>query len=103
MPLVYTVTKLGTEFNVKDKTKKEHHRNLTYNIKFPKKNCLESYSGQTRIRWIDRVNEHSEKDINSHIFKHSIEPSHPTVRLDNFTVLSSGYCNRKFKRKVSEY
>ena len=33
---------------------------------------------------------------------HSIEANHPTVTLDNFTILSSGYCNRKFKGKVSE-
>ena len=51
---------------------------------------------------VERVNELSGKDINSHIFKHSIVANHPTVTLDNFTVLSSGYHNRKFKRKVSE-
>ena len=28
--------------------------------------------------------------------KHSIEANHPTVTLDNFTVLRSGYRNRKF-------
>ena len=36
------------------------------------------------------------------MFKHSIAANHPTVTLDNFTVLSSGYRNRKFKNKVSE-
>lgn len=36
------------------------------------------------------------------MFKHSIEGKHPTVMLHNFTVLSSGYGNRKFKRKVLE-
>ena len=36
------------------------------------------------------------------MFKQSIAANHPTVTLDNFTVLSSGYRKRKFKRKVSE-
>ena len=65
MLLVYTGTKLEVKFNVKDKTKKEHHRDLTYSVKCPMKNC-------------------------------------PTVTLDELTVLSSGYRNRKFNRKVSE-
>ena len=36
------------------------------------------------------------------MFKHSIAANHQTVTLDDFTVLSSGYRSRKFKRKVSE-
>ena len=31
-----------------------------------------------------------------------MEANHPIVTLDDFTVLSSGYRNRKFKKKVSE-
>ena len=38
----YTGTKLGTKFNVKDKTKKEHHHDLAYSVKCPMKNCLKS-------------------------------------------------------------
>ena len=64
--------------------------------------CLESYNGETGRRLIERVNEHGGKDINSHMFKHSMTANHPTVTLDDFTVLSSGYPHRKFKRNVSE-
>ena len=64
--------------------------------------CLESYNGETGRRLIERVNEYDRKDINSHMFKQSMAANHPTVTLDDFTVLSSGYHNRKFKRKVSE-
>ena len=66
------------------------------------KNCLESYNDETRRRLVERVNKHSGKDINSHMFKHSMAANHPTVTLDDFTVLRSGYHNRKFKKKVSE-
>ena len=67
------------------------------------KNCLESYYGETGRRMIERVNEHRGKDIKSRMFKHSIAANHPTVTFNNFTVLSTGYHNRKFTRKVSEY
>ena len=40
MQLVYRGTELGTKFNVKDTTKKEHHQDLTYSVKCPMKNCL---------------------------------------------------------------
>ena len=66
------------------------------------KNCLESYNGETGRGLLERVNEHSGKAINSDMFKHSIAANHPTVTLDDFTVLSSGYRNRRFKSKVSE-
>ena len=61
MQLVYTGTEVGTKFNVKDKTKKKHHHNLTYSVKCSKKNCYESYNGQTGRRLIERGNEHSGK------------------------------------------
>ena len=67
MHLVYTGTKLGTKFNVNGKTKKEHHHDLTYRVQCTMKNCLESYNGETGSRLIERVNEHSGKDINSHV------------------------------------
>ena len=66
------------------------------------KKCLESFSGEIGRRLTERVNEHSGKDINSDMFKHSMAANHLTVTLDDFTVLSSGYRNRKFKRKASE-
>ena len=66
------------------------------------KNYLESYNGETGRRLIEQVNEHSGKDKNSHMFKQLMATNHPTVTLDDFTVLISGYRNRKFKRKVPE-
>ena len=89
MQLVYTGTKLGIKFNVKDKTKKEHHHDLTYSGNCPMKNCLESYHDETGRSLIERVSEHRGKDINSHLFKHSMAANHPTVTLDDSTALSS--------------
>ena len=74
--------------NKEDKTKKQHPHGLTYIVKFPMKNLLESYNGQTGRRLIERVNEHSRKDITSQMFKHSMAANHPTVTLDGFTILA---------------
>ena len=56
-----------------------------------------------KVCWvIERVNEHSGKDINSHMFKHSMAANHSTMTLDDFTILRSGYRKRKFDIKISE-
>ena len=72
---------------------------LTYSVKCPIKNCLEFYNGESGRWLLGRVTEHSRKDRNSQMFKHSIAANHPTVMLDNFTVFNSGYRSMKFKRK----
>ena len=54
------------------------------------------------LQWWNWKETNSRKKINSHMFKYSMVPNHQTVALDDFTVLSSGYRNRKFKVKVSE-
>ena len=35
-------------------------------------------------------------------FKHSIETEHPTVIIDDFRVLKTGYRQKKFRRKLSQ-
>ena len=100
--LVFTGTKLGTKFNIKDKTSKEHQHDLTYSVVCPDANCNEEYNGETGRRLIERVHEHSGKDVNSRVFKHSIETDHPIVTIDDFRVLKTGYRQKKFRRKLSE-
>ena len=51
---------------------------------------------------IERNYEHSVKDVNSYVFKHSIETEHPTVTIDDFRVLKTGYRQKKFRRKLSQ-
>ena len=88
--LVFTGTKLDTKFNIKDKTSKEHQRDLTYSVVCPDANCSEEYNGETGRRLIERVHEHSGKDVSFHVFKHLIETDHPTVTTDDFRVLKTG-------------
>ena len=54
MQLVYAGNKLETKFNVNNKPKKKHHRNLTNSVKCPMKNCR--VNGETGRRQMERVN-----------------------------------------------
>ena len=90
MSLLFTGTKLGTKFNIKDKTSEEHEHDLTYSIVCPDPNCNEEYNGETGRRLIERVHEHSGKGVSFHVFKHLIETDHPTVTTDDFRVLKTG-------------
>ena len=98
--LVFTGTKLGTKFNIKDKTSKEHQHDLTYKVVFPYPNCSEEYNGQTGRQLFERVHEYSGKDVNSHAFKHSVETDHPTAAIDSFYVLKTSDRQKKFRRVV---
>ena len=57
----------------------------------PDLNCNEEYNGETGRRLIERVQEHSGKDVNSHAFKQPIESNDPLVTIDSFCVLKTGY------------
>ena len=100
--LVFTGTKLGTKFNIKDKTSKEHQHDLTYSVVCPDANCNEEYNCETGRRLIERVHEHSGKDVRSHVFKHSIDTDHSIVTIHDFRVFKTRYRQKKFRRKLSE-
>ena len=102
MALLFTGTKLGTKFNIKYKTSKEHQPDLTYSVVCPDRNSNEEYNGETGRRLIETVHGHSGKDVNSHVFKHSIEANHATVTIDDFRILKTGCPRKKIRRKLSE-
>ena len=102
MVLVFTGTKLYTKLNIKDKTSTEHQHDLTYSVACPDANCNKEYNGETSRRLIEKVHKHSGKNVNSHVFKHSIETDHPIVTIDDFHVLKMGYHQKTFRRKLSE-
>ena len=100
--LVYTGTKLGSNFNVKDITKKEHKHDLFYSVKCPVGTCNKTYNGETGRRLVERIDEHRGKGKNSHVYQQSVNSNHGLVTLDNFSILNFGYKYKKYKRKISE-
>ena len=98
--LVYTGTKLGSNFQIKDKTKFDHKHDLVYYVKCPE--CQEDYIGEIGRRLHERICDHSGKDSKSHMLKHSLENNHKQVSFEDFRILRNGYTNSKIKRKISE-
>ena len=89
--LVYSDTKLGSNFNIKDITKKEHKHDLVYSVKCPEETCNETYNGDTGRRLIEQVGEHRVKDKNSHVYQDLVNSNHALVTLDDFAILNLGY------------
>ena len=53
--LVYTGTKLVSNFNIKDITKKERKHDLVYIVKCPEETCNETYNGETGRRLVNEL------------------------------------------------
>ena len=98
--LVYTSTKHGSNFNIKDITTKEHMHDLVYGVKYPEETCDKTYNGETGGRLVERIDERRGKDKNSHVYQHSVNSNLTLVTLDDLTILKAGYKHNKFKRSL---
>ena len=97
---MYTGTKLGSNFQVKDKTKFNHEHDLVHYVKCPK--CQEDYIAEIVRRLHERIYDHSGKDSKSHMLKHSLENNHKQVSFEDFRIIRNDCTNSKFKRKILE-
>ena len=102
MRVVYTATKLGSCFQIKDETALHHRFDLVYEAKCPDSNCNASYVGEVGRRFIRRIHDHAGKDKKSHVLKHSIKRGHNNVDIADFRILAHGFRSNRFKRRISE-
>ena len=103
MKVVYTGTKLSTQFPTKDQTTKEHKNNLVYKVECPEQNCNKIYIGETSRRLNERVKEHSGRDQKSHVAAHTMESGHQPVTIEDFTILfNKKQLSNYYKRKTTE-
>ena len=93
--IAYTGKKLSTCFQIKDKSKFDHQRDLVYHAKCPSELCDENYIGECGRRMAERVKDHNRRDHKSYILKHSLETGHEHVISRNFN-------GNKRKRKIAE-
>ena len=100
--ITYTGRKLGTKFQIKDRTKNQHEHDLIYYSKCPEPNCDKDYLGETGRRIIERAADHSGKDKQSHLLKHALASNHPVVDLKDLQIIDKNYHRNKSKRKISE-
>ena len=99
--VVQTGTKLSQNFNVKDKVNEKHLSNFIYRHECMNKKCNHSYIGETARRKVLRTEEHSGKDKQSWIYKHSSTTKHPKAKGEHFEVLATNYADRR-RRKLAE-
>jgi len=100
--IIYTGTKLSSNFNVKDSTNAIHKHDLVYLGSCPEESCDCSYIGEVGRRISERVIDHSGRDNKSHLVKHSLEMSHQSLDTEHYRILREGFRNNVFKRKISE-
>ena len=65
-------------------------------------NCDETYIGEIGGRFSERIIDHSCRDDKLHLYAHAEKTGHENVNIDHFEILSNGYKNNKFKRKLAE-
>ena len=100
MIVSYTGKKLGTCFNVKDKTVFNHEHGIVYYAKCPEESCPHDYVGESGRRVLERVENHNGRDNSCHIFKHCVAADHQLVSCDDLRIVGRNYRNNK--RKIAE-
>ena len=102
LPIIsYKGKKLNSCFNIKDKTPLENKNDIIYYGECSGSSCNDKYIGETKRRLLERIKDHQGRDMNSHIYKHSIETGHE-VRQKDFKIIGTNYKGNDKKRKVAE-
>ena len=100
--LVFTGSKLSSKFQVKDKTIFNHNHDIIYHGNCPESGCPDSYVEETARRVSERVLDHTGKNINSHLYEHSIETGHQTLEISEYRIIGNGYGNNWNKQKIAK-
>ena len=95
--VICTITKLGSKFNIKGITKKDHQQRLIYSGR-----CNKIYNDELERMLAERLNDHNSRDKSFDMCKHSIKKDYPNVKLQDFEILRTGSRRKKFRRKISE-
>ena len=79
-----------SRFQLKDQTKEDHQHDVIYYAKCSEERCTEDYTGERGRRLIERVKDHSSKDLKSYLIKDSVETNHKMVTLYDFKIIGKG-------------
>ena len=100
--IVFTGTKLSSNFNVKDHVPFTEKHDIIYRSVCATESCNENYVGECARRLHEHVKDYNSRDHSSHLVKHAGETSHLPVDAANFEVIGSGYGNNARRRKIAE-
>ena len=99
--ITYTGRKLGPLFETKDQTIFEHEHDVIYHGKYPAENCVDDYIEETTRRVNERIVDHTGRDANSYLLKHSIESGHKPLEAVDYKIIGTEYRKKTMKRKLS--
>ena len=100
--ITYTGRKLRSLFQTKDQTTFEHKHDVIYHGKRSAKNCVDYYIGETARRVNERILDHTGRETNFHLLKHSLESGHKPLEAVDYKIIGTGYRKNTIKRKLSE-
>ena len=102
LKVVLTGSKHSLRFQVKDRTIFSHNHDIIYHGNCPENGYPDNYVGETARRISERVLYHTGKDINSHLYKHSIETGLLTLEINDYQIIRNLYENNWNKQKIAE-
>ena len=100
--IAFTGRKVGTSFQIKDKTEMKHNHDTVYYNECPEEQCDKNYIGETGRRISERIIDHAGRDSNSYVYKHCIETGHRSPDINDFKIIGSNFHKNVIKRKIAE-
>ena len=85
--VVFTGTKLSSNFNVKDPVPFTEKHDVIYRSLYATESCNENDVGECARRLNERVKDHNGRDHSFHLVKHAGEAGHLPVNTANFEVI----------------
>ena len=98
----FTGRKVGTSFQIKDKTEMKHNHDIVYYNECPVEQCNENYIGETGRRISERIIDHTGRDLKSYVYKHCIETGHRSPDINDLKIIGSKFRKNVFKCKLAE-
>ena len=99
--IAFTGRKVGTSFQIKDKTEMKHNHYIVYYNECSEEQCNKNYIGETGRRISERIIDHTGRDLKSYVYKHCIETGHRSPDINDLKIIGSNFCKNVFKRKIA--
>ena len=99
--IAFTGRKVGTSFQIKDKTEMKHNHYIVYYNECSEEKCNKNYIGETGRRISERIIDHTGRDLKSYVYKHCIETGHRSPDINDLKIIGSNFCKNVFKRKIA--
>ena len=100
MKVIYTCSKWGSQFFMKDINQKRHIHDIIYHILSSEGNFIQEYFGKCARTHKERTKDHNGRDQNSHILPHSIKSGHNQISESKFQVIGKNILSPLQKKKM---